>query len=267
MWFRHEARPTECGGIKFRSALEATVADELTKLGVSWKHELPPHVGLGWTRPAHEPVPEPIRGYLPDFTITESSNYLELPLWVEVKPADLIAAVRDHVGCPELFEEDFTSTIDARAMHAAKLTEIWKPKALVEDVGQEVLVVAEINKHHKTSILMTPGGIVLSRNHPTVTHRRLVLERERDERKAEQEAKRAAERAAWRAQRETLRPLPAPDPQLVAYVRENGRSAMYDATCQVCRAWKPASSLVVAPGDDRWIAVCRDHLTVASVAS
>ena len=55
MWTRHEARPTTYEGTEFRSALEAAVAQEFDRLGVTWAYE--------------EPV-EGIR-YLPDFTILD----------------------------------------------------------------------------------------------------------------------------------------------------------------------------------------------------
>jgi len=240
MWHRDEARPTTFRGTRFRSALEAKVAEEFDRLGIEWEYE----------RPVGESIP-----YLPDFTIVAAPPELELPQWVEVKPAELLYAVRDHVGCPELFEGKYASNITAQAIRDAQLTEAWKPKRLAEVDGRGVLVVSAINRTRTLSIAMYRDGIELWRSHPTVNARGVEKARQRDEDmkrwRAEAEHRRVAreaEQEAWRG-------------QVVAFAREHGKAARFDGWCQVCQTGQPAARLIVfMASDNRWAAVCRDHL-------
>lgn len=239
MWHRDDAKPTKYGDTLFRSALEAKVAQQLDKLGVNWAYE--------------QPV-DGTTGYLPDFTITEAPEHLHLPRWVEVKPAELLYAVRDHLGHPERFEGTQTSTLDSTGMRDAQLTEVWKPKRLAEITGKAVLVVSAINRNRTLSILLLSDRIELSRAHPAVNHRQVLLDRERDEREAQWRAEADQRQAARDAEHRQWQQ------QVVAYVRTNGRAARFDGWCQICRQQRQAAALLIFQDTEgRWAAICRLH--------
>lgn len=256
MWHRDDSKPTKYRGILFRSALEAKVAEQFDKLGVGWKYEVPAHEALSWMQGAYEDEPPQINWYLPDFTIIDGPEYLELPLWVEVKPPELLYAVREYVGCEELFEGIHKAAATAKQMHDAQLTEAWKPKRLAEITERNVLVVSAINRNRTLSVLMLPDRVELSRSHPVVCHRQLLRDRAREEREAQwraewerQQAEREEQTRAWRE-------------QVIDYARIHGKPARFDGWCQICSQGQAASSLVVYQASDgRWAAVCRAHLS------
>lgn len=244
MWTRHEARPTTYGDIQFRSGLEAAVAREFDRLGVEWAYE------------------EPVDGvrYLPDFTIYYAPEDLDLPRWVEVKPADLLYSVRDHFGAPERFDDDLTFRCSSDDLKAAGIEEIWKPKKLAELVGEGVLVVSKIARNRSLSVSMWTNVVVLSRSHPCVNHRQVELEQERAE---EQERR----RIAYQRQREQQE---AADRKyvdgLIVLAKEFGRPARYGGWCVACHRQRDAEQLVILHNSDYgtrggWLALCREHLT------
>lgn len=255
MWHRDEAKPTQYHGILFRSASEARVAEQLDTLGVQWKYEVPAHEALTWMQAPHANPPEPIDWYLPDFTILDAPEYLELPLWVEVKPAELLYALRDHVGCSERFEGIHRADISARTMHDAQLTEIWKPALLAERTQRDVLVVSAINRNRTLSLLMRGEWIELTRSHPAVNHRQLLAEQEREERWQRQQQE--WERQRVERQAETNKQAT----QIIEYAKLHGRAARFNGWCQLCHVNQAASALVIfRSADDRWVAICRIHL-------
>lgn len=255
MWVRDEAKPTPYGGVEFRSALEARVAEQFDVLGVDWRYEVKPHEAVSWFSGSYEPDPPPVTGYLPDFTVMDAPEDLQLPLWVEVKPAELLYAVRDHLGCPERFDSDFVSDINATQIHEANLTEIWKPKRLAEFYERDVLVVYQINRNRTLSILMQPDRVVLSRRHPAVNYRQVVADREKAEREARWRAQREAEDATRKREHAQL------VAEWVHHVRQNGRPARYDGRCLLCGTAQPATAILIAQSSDgAWRALCRSHI-------
>jgi hypothetical protein len=236
MWTRHEARPTTYEGTDFRSALEAAVAVELDKMGVKWAYE----VGVDGVN------------YLPDFTILDAPDDLLLPRWVEVKPSELLYAVRDHFGVEARFVGERWFNCSSDDIKTAGLEEIWKPKKLSEHVAAEVLVVSQIARNRTLSIEMWPAGIVLSRDQPCVNWRQVTAEREAEHRQRE----RAEQYERERQQRQKEQAF-----VLVEMAKSFGRPAQYDGWCQVCGIQKKAPLLVVVMIDERWRAVCKAHLT------
>lgn len=245
IWKRNEAQPTRYNGILFRSYLEAKVAEELDRLDVRWEYECDAFQALIWP----EELP-----YLPDFTImAPKPDDLDLPTWIEAKPADLLFALRDHVGQPERFEGTYREDITAQDMREAGLEEIWKPKRLAELSDRDVLVVYQINRHRSLSILMTAGYIELSKSHPLVNHKQVVADQERAEQQARWEAE-AAQRQAKHEEQQRQELAWA-----VAIARDHGRPARYDGSC-VCGRQQPADALVIFQADGRWVGICATHL-------
>jgi len=239
MWFRDESEPFKYTGVPFRSGLEAAVAKNLDDMGVEW---------------AYERGVEGVNKYLPDFTILESLTAMQFPQWIEVKPPELLYAVRDHLGIPERFVDDVRADITAQQIYDAGLSEIWKPKALAEHQHEAVLVVSKINRNRTLSIEMYPEHVVLSKRHPGVNWREVKKEEERQRRQAQWRAE-AAERAAERAREDEQRRAD----NLAWAMSVDSRPARYDGWCIVCSAHKPACDLLIARHDDRWLAFCSAH--------
>lgn len=247
MWHRNENRPTDYAGIRFRSALEARAAKDLDALGVTWQYE------QAVTDPS---TSHPIGWYLPDFTITHADPDLEMPRWLEVKPADLLYRVRDHLGCPEHFDGTHNTTADARSLHDAQLTEIWKPKRLAEITGQPVLVAYQLNATRSLSLLMLPNRIQFSKAHPTVNRKGVLARRQREEDQrrwqAEYErhqAEREQEERQWRQ-------------HVIAYAAAHGQAARFGDRCVICRQNEAAEAITIfRNADNRWTAVCISHLS------
>jgi hypothetical protein len=240
MWQRDESKPVTYTGVPFRSGLEAAVAKNFDAMGVEW---------------AYERGVEGI-AYLPDFTILDSIVDFQLPQWVEVKPAQLLYAVRDHLGVPERFTNDvFSDPLTAEQLRDAGLSEIWKPKALAELEHQPVLVVSKINCNRTLSILMQPEQIVLSRSHRCVNWKQVKIDEE-NRRRREQWQREAAQRQAERAEQDEARRA-----NNLAWARAaDHRPARYDGRCIVCGASRPAGLLRIARYEDRWLAFCHQHL-------
>ena len=255
IWVREKARPTRYAGILFRSALEAKVAEELDTLSVKWAYELDLHKALIWP----EELP-----YLPDFTIRAPlPEGLDLPTWIEVKPPDLLFALRDHVGQPERFNGTYREDITAQDMREAGLEEIWKPKRLAELSSYTVLVVYQINRNRSLSILMTADYIELSKTHPLVNHKQVILDQQRAEREARWQAEAAQRQAEYEQQRAEYEQQRALElAKAIEYARDYGRPARYDGWC-LCGRQQPPEALVVFQADGRWVAICRAHLSGA----
>lgn len=249
IWTRDETRPTVYNGVAFRSASEAKVAHELDNLHVPWQYE----------RPAERTVLFPdgtVLGYLPDFTLGPCSrdHELELTVWLEVKPSELLYVVRDHLGCPERLEGSFFAEASAKELQAAGLEEIWKPKRLAELSGLGVLVVNRINRNRTLSALMTPTGVELSKSHPLVNYRQVVRNRERDEQATRQRAEMERRQAAYEEQRRLWQRL------VVDLACRQNRPARFDGWCAVCQQQQPAANLVIVQVEGRWTPLCRTHL-------
>lgn len=267
MWVRDEARPTPYKGQTFRSALEAKVAEQLDTLGVDWEYETKAHEAVAWFAPSYAPEPPVFTGYLPDFAIRDASEDLQLPLWVEVKPAGLLYAVRDHFGVSERFTDDVECRISAAELRAVGLDEIWKPKSLAEFYGRDVLVVYQVNATRSLSVLMRPDRLVLSRRHPAVNFRQVLAAAEKAEREAQWRAEMAEREAQWRVQQEaeTAR-RQAQNATLLAtwlpHMRLNGRPAKWPGQCLMCGVrQQPAEILIAQDQAGAWRSLCRSHLT------
>lgn len=259
------APPTEpFEGVLFRSHLELAVAKELSALDVFWDYEVCP-----WCIRKVRPVESPPRrcactggpvNYLPDFRILIADAELDLPQWVEVKPAELLYAVRDALGLPEdLGGEACAVATTSDQWSKSDVAEIHKPLALAERTGKSVLVVSAINRHRTLSVLCGPGGMTLSKWHPAVNWKG-------HQRRVEQEAN----RRRWEAERvEREREWAAKEAQLqqqrqdtAAYMRRlaamgPGMPARYDGLCYVCSTSQTAENLLLHRVQDRWIGVCR----------
>jgi hypothetical protein len=51
VWHRNETRPTTYRGTRFRSTLEAKVAEQFDKMNVRWEYEVPVEQTRGWYVP------------------------------------------------------------------------------------------------------------------------------------------------------------------------------------------------------------------------
>jgi hypothetical protein len=173
---------------------------------------------------------------------------------VEVKPAELLYAVRDHFGLGERFEDDEWFDCSADDLQSAGIEEIWKPKRLVEHTGGEVLVVSKIARNRTLSVEMHPGGVVLSRLHPCVNWRQITHDREAAQRQRDREAEWARERrsrelaeAEWRS-------------QVLLAVKDRGRPARYGGWCVLCGAHLEPEHLMIVRVEETWRPVCRSHV-------
>jgi len=255
-WTRGPARPTTYNGTQFRSGLEADVARALDEFGVRWEYELPAHEAMLRLRPMYAAATPPPVLYLPDFTIVEAPDDLDLPMFVEVKPAELLYALRDHAGCPERFEGIQWVDIDASTMHRDGFDEVWKPKALAELYQVNVLITAKLNATASLSILATPSGLEFSKSHPAVNRRGVLAKQERNRRWAEMEER----LTAWRAQQEAEAVERSVRFMAAALITPR-RPARLSGICGYCRKPKDASSLDIfrPAGAAYWEAICRAH--------
>lgn len=180
----------------FRSQLERDVAAELDRHAVEWRYEV--RVILpGGVQPM----------YLPDFTIDAAPDALRLPAWVECKPQQMLYDLRDTLGVTrragEYFEDDVTvEGVDAAAMRAYDIAELWKPKRLAELSGEDILVVGGVARTRTLTATMRPDGVVFSRSHPFANwpgHQKRI-EQERQRRYWAEESQR--QREQWEAQQQ-----------------------------------------------------------------
>lgn len=178
---------------KFRSRLEALVAQEMTRLGVSWEYEHP--VSLPDGR---------FINYLPDFLITHSPGELQLPRWVECKPQEFLYDLRTSMDIDRAYGERFKSPIavsdvDSRVLSDLGFLELAKPKRLAEISGESVLTVGRVKGTETLSIEMGPSKIIFSRSHPLVNQLGIQKAKDRKERFVELQRKADAHRASLRA--------------------------------------------------------------------
>lgn len=239
MWNRDDTQPTTYNDVRFRSGLEARVAEVLDDFGVLWLYE--------------EPSGYPV-SYLPDFTIIQATTDLELPQWVEVKPADMLYALRDRAGLPERFEEPFRLSLTSANLLDSGFQEAAKPKALAEASGQSVLVVSALNRHRTIAALVAPDHVILTRSHPAVCWRQVLKDADR-ERERQQWVAEAERRRVEREVEDAGRRM-----AIVDHARTNGRPARFDGACWICHEVKAAVDLVVFHNGERWGGACRDHL-------
>lgn len=256
-WTRGPARPATYKGIRFRSGLEADVARALDQFSVTWEYELPAHEAMLRLRPMYAASAAPPVRYLPDFTIVEAPDDLALPMFVEVKPAELLYALRDRAGCPERFEGTRQAQIDANTLHSEGFDEVWKPKALAELYQVDVLITARLNATSSVSVLATPTGLEFSKSHPAVNRRGVLARQERDRRWAEM----AELQAVWRAQREA-ESVERATRFMAAALTTPRRNARLGGLCGYCQTQQPAAALDIfrPAGSAYWEAICRSHL-------
>lgn len=235
------------GGGGFRSELEAKVAAELDRHGVVWRYEEPVTLADGQT--PH---------YLPDFTIDSAPDELQLPRWIEVKPAEHLYDLRTAVGIDARFGQYFDDDIvmeglDHVNLRSIGIERIWKPKLLAELSGQSVLVVSKAGAVRHLSVEMRPDAVVFSRRHPFVNAVGIQQERERERRREE-----------WRAaEAERMLIIERERAQLVARVLSAGRrygTNGYGQSCLGCHQYVPANDghlyWVTINNGGRYVVIC-----------
>lgn len=247
MWMRDNSKPCVRWGIPFRSGLEATAAGMLDDLEVDW---------------AYERQTEYSQYYLPDFTINEAEPYLQLPKWVEIKPAQALYAARDHFHIEERFDGEHFRAMTAKQMHEV-CPELAKPKRLAELSGTPVLVASALGCLSTLSVMMRADGVILSRRHPAVNHKGFLKRIQQWQWAIESEARHRkweADRAAQLAEQERLDRQRAEE--LIKHFRSipNPRAAKYDGSCWACGTQRQAHDLILERINDNWVVICRAHV-------
>lgn len=176
----------------YRSRLEREVAQEMTRLGIAWSYEMKVELPGGRTVP-----------YLPDFTLFDAPDELEMTVWVECKPQQMLYQLRDATGVTRRAGEYFKADVIVEGITSADLMdmgldELAKPKRLAELSRFPLLVVGGVGGTNKLSVCMHHDQIVFSRSHPFVNQRGVELRAERENRA--EERRQEAER--WRAEYE-----------------------------------------------------------------
>lgn len=248
---------SEAGG--FRSALERKVADELDRHGVAWRYEVPIDTPDGRRM-----------SYLPDFTIDDSRDELQLPAWVECKPQQMLYDLRDALGVTRRAGEFFSTDVHVegvtpRNLRDMGLAELAKPKTLADATGLGVLVIGTVSGTRTMSALMLPGRITFSRSHPFVNWPGVMAARRREqERLAAQERFATWRRDLERAQRdaelaraERLAKARSAAAQIIHTHRRY--TPQFASTCNVCAANHGRDGglyRVQTQFNERWIRVC-----------
>ena len=236
------------GEYVMRSKLEVNMALTLTEFGVAWDYE----------RPTGQELP-----YRPDFTILGTPNHLGLgqgaARWIEVKPQEMLYALRDHCKVEELFPigEQRHVTITAFDLSEAGVEELWKPKRLAELTDEQVLICAAANRSHTLSVLATPTELIFDRDHPFVCAKGHAKRVERD-----------LQRKAWReqyererAEREAIDVARAADRlKALSHIATTWREskARYAGRCESCRdEFLPEHlTLMRGPMAQQWAPLC-----------
>lgn len=243
----------------FRSRLEFEVAQELDEHDVDWGYEQP--VILPDGKSPH---------YLPDFTIHEADEDLELPQWIEAKPQQFLYDLRDTLGVTRKAGEKFNGVVDVNGVEHSHLQsmgidELWKPKLLAEITGETVLVIGGVGGVSKLTAEMTPRGIRFRRDHPFVNWAG-VLKRRESERQRREAAERHAEYERQRAQREAeweaLRHQVHRDLNLVRSVslHKDCGAPRFESSCCGCNIPTMTGTLYkvdIVGGGSRWMVVCQ----------
>lgn len=175
----------------FRSQLEIKVASELDHQGVKWEFESPAVLPDGR-----------IPRYLPDFTIRQAREELDLPLWLECKPQEFLYSLRDLLGITRQYGERFAGDIACRNVSSEHLkslyvAELWKPKMLAELTGESVLIVGTVGGTSSLSVQMTKDEIKFSRSHPFVNWIGIKKAKERKERELRWKAEAEQRQRQW----------------------------------------------------------------------
>ena len=233
----------------FRSSLEKKVAIELDRLNVDWTYEQPPSL-----------PPSVKLGYLPDFTIHDAPDWLELPSWIECKPQEWLYDLRDDIGVTrkagEYFQQDVHADADSEWLRREGFKELWKPKRLAELTGEAVLVIGGVGGRRRLSILMDSDELVFSRSQPFVNAREAERQKER-ERKEQEARKDRARQACLRAgQRVQMRS------DRVAAIRRiaaqlQPKEPRYPSVCYGCNSFGADGKIYRANAQGgEWIRVC-----------
>ena len=233
-----------------RSKLEVNMAMTLTEFGVAWDYE----------RPTGEEL-----AYLPDFTILTLWPNLALgptpstAKWVEVKPQEMLYALRDHCKVEELFPIGEQRHVNTTAfdLQEAGVEELWKPKRLAELTGQQVLICAVANRSHTLSVTATETGLTFDRDHPFVCAKG-------HNRRAERERQRKAWREQYereKAEREAIDAARAADRlKALRHIATTWREskARYAGRCDACRdEFLPEHlTLMRGPLAQQWAPLC-----------
>jgi len=184
---------------KFRSKLEARVAQEMNSLGVSWDYERRVRLPGGGFIP-----------YLPDFSILASPPELKLPSWVECKPQEFLYELRGAMGIDRAYGDKFKNSIavpgvDSNSLLGLGFKELSKPKRLAELSGECVLVVGRVGACESLSVKMSAEKIIFSRSHPFVNQVGVEKAKEREKRFKEAQERADSCRLQETASRQVLR--------------------------------------------------------------
>jgi hypothetical protein len=247
------------GSDGFRSRLEFEVAQELDEHDVDWGYEQPVILPDGAS--PH---------YLPDFTIHESDDELELPQWVEAKPQQFLYDLRDTLGVTRRAGEKFSGGVSVDGvMHSdlksMGIDELWKPKLLAEITGETVLVVGGVGGSSKLTVDMTPRGVHFRRDHPFANWagvlKRQEAERQRQEaaeRHAEYERQREQREAEWNARRHQVhRNI---DLARKVMLHKDCGAPRFESPCSGCNVATLTGTLYkvdLVGGGSRWMIVCQ----------
>lgn len=243
-------------GISFRSRLEAEIAAELDAHEVKWTFEQPVILESG----------RQIR-YLPDFTIHDAPEELELPAWVEGKPQQFLYDLRDTLGVTRRVGEYFTEDVVVEGTDADELTrlhieELWKPKLLAELSGSAVLVVGGVGGTNKLSVEMRADSIVFSRTHKFVNwrgHQRTIERAAQRAKWAEQAEIRRRQYDAERKEQEEWRSAEQRifNEAFVAEVQTGDRlRPRFGGPCTICGVYAPTDAAGLYRVHDRWVVAC-----------
>lgn len=240
----------------FRSDLERKVSEELTRLEVRWRYEVPVQLPGGIQVM-----------YLPDFVIDEAKPDLALPAWVECKPMQMLYNLRDTLGVTrkvgEYFKDDVTvDGLSSADLHDRDLAELAKPKRLAELTGLDILLVGSVQATTSLSVLLTASGCVLSRRHPFVNQRGVARQRERDEKRAQWAVDRDRLIAEWESERQKR--VTQETELRAAHVRQSVRNITgigprYSSSCYLCRRNGTDGLIYRVPftnGTEGWQRVC-----------
>lgn len=242
-----------------RSEIEVGIADELDRHGVTWEYEQPVVLPDGST-----PY------YLPDFTIIEAPDELQLPRWVEGKPQEFLYALRKAVGIDRQYGEKFSGeiavdNIDHQRLRSMDHPELWKPKRLAELSGESVLVISVAGASSSLSIEMRPDVIVFSRSHPFVNWATVQRNRQREEQRRHYQQLEAERQRQLQIAEANRRLAAQQQHQRLAAAIRNALSTgpnRYDGTCCLCETHVGQQQghlyrLPIVGGGFRYFVTCR----------
>jgi hypothetical protein len=246
-------------GITMRSHLETRIAIALDEHEVMWMYEQPVTLPDG-TSPY----------YLPDFTVIDAAEELELPRWIEVKPMEMIYDLANATGVYRKYGEWFDDEV-AVAWESSTVkslgSELWKPKRLAEYGIGDVLVTGAANATKRLSVIMRRNEIAFTRSQPFVNWAGFEKQRERQDRQARWAAESAERQREWEArraerEREWQKAQAEREQYLVRFARVvvgmSPKKPRFESRCHVCDDMGECGSIFQLKFTNgiRWVRVC-----------